>query len=133
MKDDIKFQVPDNDNTQRVLKKHFKVTGVFAFEDIPDNKPACLLITKDDRFRCRIMRLALKNDFVVLYNPETIQIEHCHKLFAFIMDEEHKQAFPYPELLENKFIDIEFGIDVIEDLLPKLKSNYFGSAQNISE
>lgn len=62
MKDDIKFQVPDNENTRRVIKKYFKVTGVFAFEDIPENKPACLLITKDDRLRRHIMRIALKND-----------------------------------------------------------------------
>ena len=124
MKDDIKFQVPDNENTQRVFKKYFKMVGVYAFENIPEDKPACLLITKDDRLRRHIMRIAHRNDFVVLYNPETIKPEHCRKLFAFIMDKSHKDTFPYPEYLDNRYIDIEFGIDIIEDLLPKLNSNY---------
>jgi hypothetical protein len=36
------------------------------------------------------------------------------------MDKAHKDAFPYPKCLDNKYIDIGFGIEVIEDLLPKL-------------
>ena len=84
LKDDIKFQVPDNENTRRVIKKYFKLVGVYAFEDIQDSKPACLLITKNDKLRRQIMRIAHRHDFVVLYNPESLQSEYCNKMFAFI-------------------------------------------------
>ena len=124
MKDEIEIQFPDDENTERVLKKYSTIVGVGAFEHIPENKSSCLLITQDDRLRRQIMRTAHKNNFIVLYNPETITSEHCKKLFAFIMDKSHKNTFRYPEYLDNRYIDIDFGIDIINDLLPKLQSNY---------
>lgn len=130
MDDEIKFGILDNEETDRWLKKHFKLSGVIEFESIPENKCACLLITKNDRLRHQVMNTGLKNDFVVLFNPEIIKSEHCRRMFAFIMDEEYYNIFPYPEFLDNKYIDIKFGIDIIRDLLPELKLNYLNAIKH---
>ncbi len=101
----------------------FKLSGTRTFENIPSDKKACLLLTDNDRLRRSIMSSASQNDFIVVFNPELIERKDCKNLFAFIMSETEKSRFPFPELIENKYIDVNLEVGLINDYILSLKSS----------
>ena len=105
---------------EKLMLLGFKLTGLKSFDVLPNNKDACLLLTKKSSIRSKIMGWASDHNAVVVYNPDELNYEQCAKLFAFIMDDEIKESFPYQDLLEGRFISTRLDIEFIEDFLDSL-------------
>jgi len=124
MKENKYLENSDDYFEEQLFELGFELIAVKDSNEIPINKSAFLLITKDNTIRRKLFKWAKQNNFVVLFNPDEIIYEQCNNLFAFIIDEDLKKHFPYPKLLENKYLPPKLGIELLQDFLETLYNNY---------
>ena len=96
-----------------------ELVAVKNSNDIPNNKDAFLLITRNKRLKKDLFKWAKLNNVVILFNPDEIEYTHCKSLFAFVIDTELKNDFPFPEFLIDKYLTTNLEIELLEDFLKR--------------
>jgi len=112
-----------DDFEEHLIELGLELVAVKNSDDIPYNKKAFLLITTDKIVKRKLFKWAKENNVIVLYNPDEIEYAHCKRLFAFVIDEDLKNDFQFPEFLIDKYLTTNLEIELLEDFLDTLKQN----------
>lgn len=104
-----------------LLVNGFKMVATKNISSIQGNKPAILLQTENKQLFKDLKKWAWKNDVVILYNPLQHDFEISKRLYAFVIDSDFVSNFPFPELLNGKYIKAEMEFDLLEDILTNFK------------
>ena len=112
-----------DDFEEHLIELGLELVAVKNSDDIPYNKEAFLLITADKIIKRKLFKWAKQNNVIVLYNPDEIEYAHCKRLFAFVIDEDLKNDFQFPEFLIDKYLTTNLEIELLEDFLDTLKQN----------
>ena len=106
---------------ERMLLAGFKMTASRISSDLPKDKPAFLLLTKDDFLYKKLRRWVDIIDVIILYNPEEYIYEDLKNLYALVIDEGLMALFPFQDLLEEKYVKAEIDLDLLKSILTDLK------------
>lgn len=108
---------------ERLFELGFESVAVKNSDDIPNNRDAFLLMTSNEIIKRKLFKWAKQNNVIVLFNPDKIEYAHCKSLFAFAIDEDLKNNFPFPEFLIDKYLTTNLEIELLEDFLHTLYNN----------
>jgi len=112
-----------DDFEEHLIELGLELVAVKNADDIPYNKEAFLLITTDKIIKRKLFKWAKQNNVIVLFNPDEIEYAHCKRLFAFVIDEDLKNDFQFPEFLIDKYLTTNLEIELLEDFLQTLKTH----------
>lgn len=104
---------------EQALLAGFKLVSTRKFSDLPKDKPAFLLLTKNESLLKNLRRWV--NGIVILYNPEEYNYIDFKKLYALVIDEELLEAFPYQDLIKEKYVKAEIDLDLLKSILSDLR------------